>query len=91
MERKEKRPRVRREILQQDPEPEKWKLDVLEYETKCRRCGSFEIWYFQTNTPENLSAFMFLINDRITRPTFAECRTCKIKTLQDLTTFTPII
>ena len=62
---------------------------TLEYETKCRRCGEFETWYFSTVAQTTWLTFVTKAIPSIKdNPTQNYCEKCKKKTIQDIVSYT---
>ncbi len=65
-----------------DPKTEKdlnW-----EYDTKCRRCGKINEWYFALKDLTTVNEFLKAIDDRINRPRAQRCNKCSRNTIQDV-------
>ena len=60
---------------------------TLTYETKCRRCGNFEDWFFAEKTKENYNYFIIAITDYIQNPRSYRCKICDKHTVQDVVSY----
>lgn len=58
-----------------------------EYETKCRRCGKLETWHLADKDSISDKQFFIAIQDYIEHPRIYECKNCKIRTIQDVTSY----
>lgn len=61
--------------------------DNYEYETKCRRCGNFQEWYFAKKDNLKLIDFLTAMSDYAVNPRLQKCSTCDKRTIQDLISY----
>ena len=59
----------------------------LEYETKCRRCGTFNEWYFSDREKISLFDFHQAMGSYIESPRICKCERCKKHTVQDVVSY----
>lgn len=57
------------------------------YETKCRRCGSINKWWFSERKRFDYSDFLIAMDSKIQSPRVYHCKICKKETVQDVVSY----
>ena len=65
------------------------KLQQVNYETKCRRCGHLTELHFGYIQDDQWNDFEKFIDNKINNPRLSDCIQCGILTIQDVTSYTP--
>lgn len=60
-------------------------MQVLVYETRCRRCDTFTQWLFADAKSFDLMEFYVVMQDRVEHPRLMHCKECQRQTIQDVT------
>ena len=63
-------------------------MEMYSYETKCRRCGSFQEWDTCKIGEVKWETFLLAIEGKMQFPELAMCEHCKKKTVQDVVSYT---